>query len=228
MIDPSVLKHEKKRTLKARAVAQLRKAITRGELKPGTRLVEQELSTLLGISRMPIREAIVNLEQAGLVTIIPYKGAVVSSFSMREIKEFFDVRALLETHALHLFLQKRDPKPLARLYEVADAMGKEAEGEAGDLALHDYNFHSTLCSLGENQVLCETWFGLSAKTQCCIAFEMQQFSHEEAEIMHRHICDLIREGDFELAARELREHLDWGKSLALRHFNYPRDEGCGE
>lgn len=222
MIDPSVLKHERKLTLKERAVAQLRKAIMLGELKSGTRLVEHELSGLLGISRLPIREALVSLEQAGLVTVIPYKGAVVSSFGMREIREFFDVRILLETHALNLYLKRRERPSLEPLYEVVESMGEQPEAE--DIAICDYRFHSLLCSFGGNEALHGTWSGLSAKIQSCIAVELQQFSRQETQEMHRYICELIEQGVYEPAANELREHLDWGKSLALRHFNYPQGE----
>lgn len=224
MIPPTVLKKEKKLTLKERAVAQLRTAIIHGELKSGTRLVEHELSQLLGISRLPIREALVTLEQAGLVTVVPYKGAVVSSFSIKEIRELFDLRILLETHALKLFLQKRDNSPLDKLYAVVEGMKTEPSGEDMELALYDYNFHSTLCSLGGNEELHNTWSGLSAKTQCCIAVELQQLSRQDTKNMHRRICDLIRQRDYYIAAKGLQDHLNWGKTLALRHFNYPITE----
>ena len=74
----------------------LRDAIISGELKPRERLIEMDLSARYNVSRTPIREAIRNLEAAGLVKLIPYKGAIVADVDVAEIQSIYEVRATLE------------------------------------------------------------------------------------------------------------------------------------
>lgn len=223
MIGASVLKSEKKQTLKEKATIQLRTAIIQGKLKSGTRLVEHELSELLGISRLPIREAIGSLAQAGLVTVIPYKGAFVSSFSIREIKEFFVVRELLEIHAVRLLTEKQDMSLIQKLYNVVDNMDENAEGDIAGIVQYDYDFHGLLCKLSDNRVLYDTWYGLSEKIQCCIAVELRQLSFAEIRSMHRHITDVIASWNFAEAEKALKDHLAFACRLSLLHFDHPAD-----
>lgn len=207
MIGTSVLKSEKKQTLKEKAIIQLRRAIIQGDLKSGTRLVEHELSEILGISRLPIREAIGSLAQAGLVTVIPYKGAFVSSFSVREIKEFFVVRELLEIHAARLLIEKKDAALVRKLYDVVDGMDENADDDIVSIVQYDYDFHGLLCKLSDNRVLYDTWYGLSEKIQCCIAVELRQLSFAEIRQMHRNITDVIARWSFGEA--EQRSRIIW-------------------
>ena len=74
----------------------LRHAILKGELEPGERLMEISLAQKLGVSRTPIREAIRKLELEGLVSIIPNKGAFVEGVSTDDIRDIYEIRALLE------------------------------------------------------------------------------------------------------------------------------------
>ena len=221
MIGTSVLKSEKKQTLKEKAIIQLRRAIIQGDLKSGTRLVEHELSEILGISRLPIREAIGSLAQAGLVTVIPYKGAFVSSFSVREIKEFFVVRELLEIHAARLLIEKKDAALVRKLYDVVDGMDENADDDIVSIVQYDYDFHGLLCKLSDNRVLYDTWYGLSEKIQCCIAVELRQLSFAEIRQMHRNITDVIARWSFGEAEQALKDHLAFACRLPLQHFEHP-------
>lgn len=221
MIGTSVLKSEKKQTLKEKAIIQLRRAIIQGDLKSGTRLVEHELSEILGISRLPIREAIGSLAQAGLVTVIPYKGAFVSSFSIREIKEFFVVRELLEIHAARLLIEKKDAALVRKLYDVVDGMDENADDDIVSIVQYDYDFHGLLCKLSDNRVLYDTWYGLSEKIQCCIAVELRQLSFAEIRQMHRNITDVIARWSFGEAEQALKDHLAFACRLTLQHFEHP-------
>src|SRR5690625_3011319 len=78
----------------------LRKAILKGELKAGERLVQTELAEAIGVSRMPIREALRTLETEGLIVMEPHKGAIVRSISIEDIKEIYELRLALEPLAL--------------------------------------------------------------------------------------------------------------------------------
>ena len=84
----------------------LRKAILRGELAPGERLMELQLSERLGVSRTPIREAMRKLELEGLVVMVPRKGAEVAKISERSLKEVLEVRRALEELAVELACER--------------------------------------------------------------------------------------------------------------------------
>ena len=80
----------------------LRRAILRGELKPGERLMEIQLANKLGVSRTPIREAIRKLELEGLVLMIPRKGAEVAEITEKNLRDVLEVRCALEELAVQL------------------------------------------------------------------------------------------------------------------------------
>src|SRR5918999_3602432 len=90
------------RTLREAVVDEIRGMITRGELKPGDRLVEDRLAEQLGVSRNPVREAIRALESTGLDEVRPRKGAYVSSFDVEDVRKLLEIRALLEAYAAEL------------------------------------------------------------------------------------------------------------------------------
>src|SRR5215831_6943779 len=85
-----------RKTVAAAAAEALRGRILAGELKEGSQLRQEVLAAELGVSRIPLREALRLLEGEGLVTIVPHRGAVVSVLSPEEIGELFDLRVLIE------------------------------------------------------------------------------------------------------------------------------------
>ncbi|RLE12412.1 GntR family transcriptional regulator, partial [Candidatus Aerophobetes bacterium] len=86
-------------TITSVVVRHLEDAILKGKIKKGTRLVERELAEKFKVSRLPIREALRELQAAGLVRIVPRKGAVVSQISLEEVKEIYAVKCLIESFA---------------------------------------------------------------------------------------------------------------------------------
>lgn len=206
----------KKETLTSQVVEMIRNAIVRGELKPGTRLVEHELSERMGISRLPIREAIFSLEQSGLVTVIPYKGKFVTSFTNKQVDEFFSVRELLETHALKLLITRITKKEIAILEKTAKGIDFIDGTEPPDLARYDFSFHSKLCEYSGNDELHRTWNHLSSKIYTCLQMEHMRLTIEDLASMHSNIVECIKQKDFAQASQELQGHLDFGKTLVFR------------
>lgn len=93
----------------------LRRAILRGELKPGERLMEIQLANKLGVSRTPIREAIRKLELEGLVLMIPRKGAEVAEITEKNLRDVLEVRCALEELAVQLACDRIDKDKLKEL-----------------------------------------------------------------------------------------------------------------
>lgn len=127
----------------------LRRAILRGELKPGERLMEIQLANKLGVSRTPIREAIRKLELEGLVLMIPRKGAEVAEITEKNLRDVLEVRCALEELAVQLACDRIDRIKLKELHaaaeyfrEILDSDDITAIGEA-DEAFHDVIFAAT-------------------------------------------------------------------------------------
>ena len=101
----NVNSEQKTLSVRERTVDDLRNAIFRFELQPGQRLVEREFVGLLGISRATFREAIRDLASEGLVTVIPQKGAHVTTPTIEEAEELYEIRAVLESLVVSRFVE---------------------------------------------------------------------------------------------------------------------------
>ena len=127
----------------------LRRAILRGELKPGERLMEIRLANKLGVSRTPIREAIRKLELEGLVLMVPRKGAEVAEITEKNLRDVLEVRCALEELAVQLACDRIDPERMQQLLDAAahfrDILGTADITELGeaDEAFHDVIFQAT-------------------------------------------------------------------------------------
>ena len=131
--------------MRHRVVDALRDAIIAGRLKPGERIRERELVSLLGVSRSPLREAIRILETEGLITSLAYRGARVSELSATDLHDMLDVRIMLESFAARLFIERLDDRALQAMQEQVErarAPGYQVDLQANfDLGLE---FHDLL------------------------------------------------------------------------------------
>ncbi|WP_081962706.1 GntR family transcriptional regulator [Paracoccus sanguinis] len=135
-----------------RAYLDLRYRILNGRLAPGTTLLETEIAALLGLSRTPVREALIRLAEEGLVLIRPRHGVTVIDLTVSDFRDILDVFSALEVRAVAL-AAARPPAPAdaARLTQLVQRM--ERATEAGDIARWsdlDDDFHSTLVGLCGN------------------------------------------------------------------------------
>lgn len=132
----------------------LRKAILKGELAPGERLMEKQLAEKMGVSRTPIREAIRKLELEGLVVMIPRKGAEVAMITEQDIKDVLEVRAALEGLAVSLACEKMTEEDRENFLRV----NKEFTEAAGKMDVEtviqkDVEFHDTIYGATRNEKL---------------------------------------------------------------------------
>ena len=132
----------------------LRKAILKGELEPGERLMEKQLAEKMGVSRTPIREAIRKLELEGLVIMVPRKGAEVAMITEQDIKDVLEVRAALESLAVKLACQRMDKQNINDLLSVNDAfMGAARRKDVETVIKKDVEFHDTIYQATNNKKL---------------------------------------------------------------------------
>lgn len=107
-------------TLRHQIVERLKEAIELGELPPGTRLIDRELCERMGVSRTSIREAVRELEAAGLITTLPNKGSIVSIVTPEMARSIYEIRAVLEGLAARLFARRATADQLVALKKAVD------------------------------------------------------------------------------------------------------------
>lgn len=139
------LRLEDRSTLHEKVCRVLREAIITGDLAPGDRLVQEELAVQLGVSRMPIREALRQLESEGLIVLEPHRGAIVRSITINEVKEIYTLRAVLEGMAVRISVPLLEEKHLARLEQLLAEMEEESTDVERFCSLN-IEFHQTLTS----------------------------------------------------------------------------------
>jgi DNA-binding GntR family transcriptional regulator len=141
-------------TLRHRIVEIIRQAITTGDLSPGDRIVELRLAKQLGVGNTAVREALFELERAGLVTRIPNKGSFITKTTLEDAQQIFRVRKELEGLAVELALEHMSAAYLVMLQDLVDAMKDAAEASDFErFYQNDLEFHRTLWQLSQNRYL---------------------------------------------------------------------------
>jgi DNA-binding GntR family transcriptional regulator len=196
------------RTLREAVVDELRGMITRGELKPGDRLVEDHLADQLGVSRNPVREAIRALESTGLVEVRPRKGAYVSSFDLEDVRKLLQLRALLEAYAAELAASGGDQAGLDRLTAVLEEGRRASEGDDLVRAAECHReFHVAIEQMTHHPYLAQTVGPLRHQTELVfsvLASQRGRMSWDE----HQRIRDAIAAGDVPAARAATFAHMD--------------------
>jgi DNA-binding GntR family transcriptional regulator len=179
------------------ALDRLSREILSGRTDPGERLVEEQLTRRLGISRAPVREALRLLAQQGLVEHIPRRGVRVATLSDDDVRELYDVRDVLERHAV---ANIRPGADLSGLTAALESMRKATE--AGDrLAVADAHrrFHVEVVTLGGNRQLSILYESVLVRLQLYMAVNLRREAEiaEPSDGVHRHerLLAAVQEGD---------------------------------
>ncbi len=186
--------------------ARLRQAIATGALRPGERLNQADLAERLGVSRMPIREALRRLDAEGLVTLQPYKGAIVASMSADELNEIYEMRIALEELALRRSVPKMQRDDLDALEHLLRRMDEEHDGDAW-IALN-VEFHDVLYRRAGRALLLETVNNLRVKSDRFLRlFVTKRNRTSRAQEEHWAVYRACKQRDAEAACRLLQGHL---------------------
>ena len=204
----SMFKKNKRTTLEAQALKQIKNAIGSGRLRPGDRIVEEDLAKKMGMSRFPIREAIRALEREGLLVSVPFKGAHIRQLDEKDLEELYALRSGLEELAIRILMDRITKEKVERLESIVKAMEQATkEGMVEKLISDDVKFHRTLCQLSGNRRLLEIWMTLENQLRSFIALEELSYKKEnQLAITHYPILDAIKSADTHLAEKSIREH----------------------
>jgi DNA-binding GntR family transcriptional regulator len=199
------------------AYGYLRDAITSGLLKPGEHIVLRKVATELGISEVPVRDAIKMLEGDGLVVIRPHAGAVVSDLARDDIVQLFDARVGIEAYAARLAAASRTDEDLEALRELIEGMDRcIGSQDYADYGRLNREFNRRLAHASANRTLIEIIDRLEAQTDRAPALFVWDppralISNEE----HRQILDSMVRGDADAVEREVRAHRTAGFAAFL-------------
>jgi DNA-binding GntR family transcriptional regulator len=182
-----------------RVATVLRNAIAAGDLLPGSRIVELEVARELRISRSPIREALLTLAQEGLVSILPYRGAIVAPLRRERFVELTEFRLALERFALDRAIDRAGDDAIATLRgHVAGMRQALRDGNRSRAVDEDLALHRAIVAMAENSLLERAYESLLAQIRLYI--DATSARYERAE-------DLAEEHERLLAAIERREFL---------------------
>lgn len=194
---------------------QLRRLILTGQHKPGERLVEDKLSAELGVSRVPIREALRTLAAEGLVDLPPRRGASVAQLSPAIAHDLVEVRATLEGLNARLAARHHQPAIVAELQQVLTEGNAAAQsGNVDDLVRLNGAFHDKLAQAGRNSILWDIMRTLRERTSLVFAANTNRRSREDWE-EHSRILAAVIDGDEELAALLATRHVHQAAEAAF-------------
>jgi GntR family transcriptional regulator, gluconate operon transcriptional repressor len=192
----------------------LRQAIVAGEFAAGTRLVEDDLAARLGVSRGPIRDALRQLEEEGLVETAK-RGAFVAPPDLRDIWELYSLRRVLEGFALQLAVKNFTEEDVAAVQEIHESMVRAAaEGRMDDFVAQDMAFHSAFYERVNHRRLLRSWQALSRSFGTILGVTSVANPRVDSIIRkHFGILEGIKAGDAAEAERWLESHLDEAREV---------------
>jgi DNA-binding GntR family transcriptional regulator len=203
---------------------RLRGAILDGHFGPGARLPEEQLAKTMGVSRGPVREALVKLEREGLIVIRRNRGAFVAQLSSEDLDEVYSLRVAIERLAVERCVANADESEIDELQGIVDQIAElMARGiTPQDAAKLDLSFHDVIYRTGKHRRLYDTWATL--KPQIHILLLNRNVAFEDFRDLvvpsHQEIVDAIRSRDCERTVAVTMDHL-LGSYERVRQYQRP-------
>lgn len=185
----------------------LREAIVRGIFQEGQSLRQDEIATQFGVSRIPVREALRQLEAEGLVTLHLNRGATVSALSPAEAQEIFEIRSALEVKAIQLAIPKLTASDLEKASEILAQTDQVTD--AGMLAKLNWEFHATLYAAAERPRLLTMIKTQHLNVDRYVRLQMSQIDYLDcSQKEHYQLLEACQQQDTKAGVRLLKRHID--------------------
>lgn len=188
------------------AADAIRDRILSGELPPGAALRQEALAEKLGVSRIPLREAIRQLSNEGLVDLQPHRGAFVSTLSKAEVQEFFDLRFKLEPWLLREAVPHMQPAELDRAEAIVASMDRAQAAQWGVL---NWSLHEMLYTAARRPATLAIVRSLHERCERYLRFQVMNAPvRRQAHAEHMEIIGLCRRGNARKAEAALAAHIE--------------------
>ena len=196
----------------------LRESIIRGNLQPKEKINPADITKTLGVSNIPLREALRILENEGLIYSLPGKGSWVAGASRKDLEETLMIREMIETFAVELIsrMEKKGADFKEKFKAIALTEQTQRKGP---------KFHDALIEMANNEKLFNIYDMLSSNIRryqnlSFSILERKGFEIQEHAKEHLLIVEELIRGDFEAAKLRIREHLDTLRNLLLEHVEF--------
>jgi DNA-binding GntR family transcriptional regulator len=181
----------------------LKEAILDGTLRPGLKLRQEVLAEKIGVSRVPVRSALIQLGADGLVQLRGRRSAVVRSITAAQVREIYELRAVLESHAVRVSMVGMTSQRLARLRELAQVVDAEQEGPEFVDARSE--FYAELYDATNNPTLWELIEQLRLKVgRYLLGWRMVEVTPHS----HESLLEAVSRNDVDSAVRDICHHLE--------------------
>jgi DNA-binding GntR family transcriptional regulator len=199
-------------SLSEHVYVSLRKQIMKGELSPGYRLIVLDIADAFGVSQAPVREALERLKQEGMIVGKANKGSVVSEITLKEIRDIYELRQLIEGHALRETMKNLTAEDIGYLEQVLHGMRLSVdENDPYRLVELDMEFHGYFYERSGNALFLEIWNGIKAKIMRFISVTNQDHTGYSIPDGHAELLDLMQIGDVDATEQKLLRGLDFHK-----------------
>jgi DNA-binding GntR family transcriptional regulator len=196
---------------------EIRRAILEGRLEPGDILREEQLARELGTSRTPVREALIELRNEGLVEAQQTRRAVVRAYTAEELHDIYELRAALEAHAARLAAERATPEVAAELEASIERFHALAGSEdVAALVAENLVFHGLIAEatgVPRLRKMIDQVMVIPKRYRAYAAYVPAERPTVETE--HRAIADAIRGGDSDAAAALMGAHVRWTGDIAV-------------
>jgi DNA-binding GntR family transcriptional regulator len=208
------------KSLKEQVYEYLREQMRKGDILPGSAIDLEETSTKLGVSRTPLRDALLQLEMEGFVTILPRRKVIVNSLTIKDIKNYYQIIGALESTAFRLAFGKITEAHIDYMQKMNEGMKKAIRHDNFDLYYEEnLNLHNTFLNLCDNESLIRIVNTLKKRLYDFPRQKGYVREWEETSIgEHQALIELIRQGKEQAAAEFIRD-IHWSFSVQEKFVN---------
>ncbi len=202
------------------AYQALRESILSGHLAPGKVYNEMALAKELGISRTPVREALLELASQGLVTYLPRKGVMVKHYTARDVEEIFELRKAIELTALEKVARNLKSLDLTRLQKSLDSQRKAWKRSDSDAYIRfDRQFHLAFCEMIGNRRFVNILENIRDLIHLMAVQALNREGRwEEVLREHQQVISALKDGNVRSARKAMDYHLERSKEAVLEHL----------
>ena len=198
---------------------EIRRAILEGRVQPGDVLREEQLARELGTSRTPVREALIELRNEGLVEASATRRAVVRAYDAAELHDIYGLRAALEAHAARLAAERITPKAIRNLAASLERFHDlgDREDAVSELVSENLVFHGVIADttgVPRLQKMIDQVMVIPKRYRAYAAYTPENRTKVEDD--HRAIGDAISRRDGDSAAKLMDEHVRWTGEIAVQ------------